>query len=86
MHLCQQKTMECHLDERGIPCEVCNNLANYLPTRKVNIFQQSYCHHFEFGKQGKKDQLMFHYVDTNVNKIDVVDSTPKANCSRVGNT
>ncbi len=32
--------------EEGIPCQVCNNLANYLPMRKVSLFQQPYCHHF----------------------------------------
>jgi hypothetical protein len=47
--------------------------ANYLPTKKVNIFQQSYCHHFEFDKQGKEYQLVFHYVDTNVNGTDPLD-------------
>ncbi len=48
-------------------------LVNYLTMRKVNIFQQSYCHHFEFGKQGKEDQLKFHYVDTNVNRTNPMD-------------
>jgi hypothetical protein len=41
--------------------------------RKVSIFQQPYYHHSKFGKQGKEDQLVFHYVDTNVNRIDLVD-------------
>jgi hypothetical protein len=45
--------MECHIDERGVPCKVCNDLASYLPMKKVSIFQQPHCHHFEFGKQGK---------------------------------
>jgi hypothetical protein len=64
--------MERHLDERGVSRQVCSNLINYLPIKNVNIFQQPYCHHFELGKQGKEDQLMFHYVDIHVNRTNLV--------------
>jgi hypothetical protein len=51
--------VECHLNKEKVSRQVCNNPINYLPTRKVNIFQQLYCHHFELGKQKEKNQLMF---------------------------
>jgi hypothetical protein len=78
--------VECHLDERRVSHQVCSHLANYLLTIKVSIFQQLYCHQFKLGKQGKKYQPMFYYVDTNDNRIDLVDLAPKANNSRVSNT
>jgi len=77
--------MECHLDERGVSRHICNHLVNYLLMKKVSIFHQMYCHHFEPGKQGKKNQLVFYYVDTNDNRINLMNSTPKANNSRVNN-
>jgi hypothetical protein len=35
---CQQRIVKHNSDERGIPCQVCNNYANHLLIGNVNLF------------------------------------------------